>query len=55
MRKKTRLDEFLELSKTVDLIPPRFQVDRLRELPATLEQAREQVKRFTFAKVVPCD
>jgi len=55
MKKKVRLDEFLELSKTVDLRPSGFQVDRLRELPVVLERAAEHAKRLRFAKVVPCD
>lgn len=53
--KKARIDEFLELSKTVDLIPSGFCVDRMRELPMILERAREHAETLRFAKVVPCD
>jgi len=55
MKKKARLDEFLELSRTVDLVSPGFQVDRMRELPTILEWAREHARRLRFAKVIPCD
>lgn len=55
MKKKVRLDEFLALSKTVDLMPSGFGVDRLRELPAILERAAEHAKSLRFTKIVPCD
>lgn len=55
MKKKVRLDEFLALSKTVDLVPSGFEVDRLGELSAILERAAEHAKRLRFARVVPCD
>ncbi len=52
---KVPLEEFLKLSKTVDLIPSGFRVDRLRELPVVLERARQHARRLRFAKLVPCD
>ena len=49
------LDEFLELSKYIDLCPKRFKVDRLKEIKQIVEAAKEHVSRLAFSKAVHCD